>query len=495
MGTCKNRHALDGRDRAPESDAPALYVDLDGTLLRTDLLLESVLAVARNEPLKLLALPGWLLKGPAALKLLAHRNGPVSVATLPYNTALIDYLKQQKLSGRRIYLATAANERLAKRVAAHLGFFDGVIASDARANLKGSAKLNRIVSQQKGEPFAYAGDSDADRPIWAAAAQCVFVNAPQSAIDAATRGAKVEQTLRSDQRSLTAALKAMRPHQWAKNLLIFVPMITAHLYVSPAAILAAAIAFACFCLAASAIYLVNDLLDLQDDRVHPRKKNRPFAAGALSIQAGMLLAPALLALAATIAALGVSVAFTLTLVVYVATSLTYSLWLKRISTIDVFALAGLYTVRVIAGSVAIGVAPTFWLLAFSMFLFLSLAFVKRYVELAQQRDRGGDRLSGRGYSAVDLETTFTLGAVAGGLAVLVMALYINSPEVAVHYRTPEFLWVLCPAVLYWINRVWIGARRGKIHDDPVVFAIKDRVSLAVGLVCLACVAAGHYVAI
>lgn len=492
MGTHQTISAREERDGGCENDFPPLYADLDGTLLKSDLLVESLLAVARHNPARLLEVPLWLARGRAATKLLAHRHGPVRVDTLPYNEAMIGYLTQQKRAGRKLYLATAANKRLASRVAAHVGLFDGVIASGARGNLKGAAKLDKILSQQAGEPFAYAGNSAADRTIWKAAARCVFVNAPDAAVSDAERDGKVEHAIRSEGSALAALWKALRPHQWAKNLLIFVPLVTAHMYGSGTAVAAAALAFVTFCLGASAIYLINDLLDLQDDRLHPRKRNRPFASGALSPLVGIVLAPAMLASAFAIAWLAVGEPFVVTLAIYVVVSLLYAFWFKRVSTIDVFALAGLYTVRVIAGSAAIAAVPTFWLFAFSMFLFLSLAFVKRYIELAQQRERGGDRLSGRGYSAVDLEATFTLGAVSGGLAVLVMALYINSPEVTQHYETPQFLWGLCPAILYWINRIWIGARRGKVHDDPVVFAVRDRVSLATGVLCLALVAAARY---
>ncbi len=470
-----------------------LFVDLDGTLVRSNLLVESIVSIAKHDPLMLVLLPVRLLGGRAALKSFASRHGPVSVADLPYNEPLLEYLSEQKRAGRTLYLATAANRAIAERVAGHLGLFAQVIASEETINTKGSAKLSRILALQSGAPFAYAGDSAADRPLWDAASKCIFVDAPASDVASAKARGKVEKIFTSGGGTWRSAWKALRPHQWIKNALLFVPLLTAHLYTSAASVAAATLGFVIFSLCASAIYLINDMLDLQDDRTHPRKKSRPFASGALPITAGLALSPALLIAGFSLAWLYLPAAFTLTLAVYCSTSLLYSLWLKRVSTIDVFTLAGLYTIRVIAGSAAVSAPPTFWLLAFSMFLFLSLAFVKRYVELAQSLQRGLERLAGRGYAAVDLETTFTLGAVAGGLAVLVMALYLNSPEVRAQYPTPEFLWIMCPAILYWINRVWMGARRGKINEDPVLFAVKDRVSLATGAICLATIAAARLI--
>ena len=406
--------------RSENVTALPLFVDLDGTLVRSNLLAESIVSIAKNDPLKLLLLPARLMRGRAALKSFAGRYGPVSVADLPYNEPLLNYLSEQKRAGRRLYLATAANRAIADRVAGHLGLFERVIASEDTVNAKGSEKLARILALQSGAPFAYAGDSAADRPLWDAASRCIFVDAPASAVASAEALGKVEKIFNTGGSVWRSVWKALRPHQWAKNALLFVPLLTAHLYTSAASVAAATLGFVIFSLCASAIYLINDLLDLQDDRTHPRKKFRPFASGALPIAAGLALSPVLLVVGFSLAWLYLPAAFTVTLAVYCATSLLYSLWLKKMSTIDVFTLAGLYTIRVIAGSAAVAAPPTFWLLAFSMFLFLSLAFVKRYVELAQSLERGLERLAGRGYAAVDLETTFTLGAVAGGLAVLVV---------------------------------------------------------------------------
>lgn len=470
-----------------------IYADLDGTLIRSDLFIESMIASAKAAPLKAARVPLWLLRGIPAAKTLAARYGRVAVETLPYDQDVVDYLKEQRRLGRPVFLATACHRSLAQRVANHLGIFDGVIATSARENAKGSTKLKRIREAQANDSFVYAGDSHADRPIWDAAAAGIFVRAPRTAIDYATKAGKVERVFARTTSAAAAIWRALRPHQWAKNALLFVPLLTAHLYGDPSAIAAAFIAFVAFCLCASSAYLLNDLLDLEADRRHARKRHRPLASGALSLTTGMMLIPLLLAMAVGGSALLLPWPFVFVLLLYYATTCAYSWWLKRVSTIDVMTLAGLYTTRMLAGAAAIAVVPSFWLLALSMFLFLSLAYVKRYTELRVPTATPSERVSGRGYAADDAESMFILGAVSGVGAVLVMALYINSPEVALHYSAPQFLWSLCLVLLYWINRIWIGARRGKIHDDPVVFALTDRVSLALGAVCVAAVLAARFV--
>lgn len=469
-----------------------IYADLDGTLVRSDLFIESMIASAKADPLKAARVPMWLLRGIPAAKTLAARHGRIAVETLPYDRDVVDYLAEQRRLGRPVYLATACHRSLAQRVANHLGIFDGVIATSARENAKGIVKLQRIRDAQAGA-FVYAGDSNADRPLWDAAAAGIFVRAPQSAVNDATKSGKVERIFAQTTSSAAAVWRALRPHQWAKNALLFVPLLTAHLYADPAAVAAAFIAFVAFCLCASSAYLLNDLLDLEADRRHARKRNRPLASGALSLATGIMLIPLLLAIAVTASVILLPWPFLFVLLLYYATTCAYSWWLKRVSTIDVMTLAGLYTTRVLAGAAAIAVVPSFWLLALSMFLFLSLAYVKRYTELRIPTATPSERVSGRGYAADDAESMFILGAVSGVGAVLVMALYINSPEVALHYSAPQFLWSLCLVLLYWINRIWIGARRGKIHDDPVVFALTDRVSLALGAVCIVAVLAARFV--
>ncbi len=464
-----------------------IYVDLDGTITRTDLFVESLIACIRLSPLRLFLIPFWILRGLPVAKMLAARHGHINVETLPYDWELIAYLREQKKRGRRIYLATAAHRKLARRVARHLILFDGVLASDVRKNLKGAEKLKGITGNERGADFVYAGDSAADGPIWSAASAGIFVRAPARHIVRATASGKVERVFPRSERIAGSMLRSLRPHQWSKNGLLFLPLLAAHQYADPASLGAALLGFFAFSLCASSAYLLNDVMDLEADRQHFRKKSRPMASGALPVMYGAILSPLLLFIAFAASFAFLPMAFAAVLFAYYLTTCLYSFWLKRIAAVDVMTLAGLYTCRVIGGAAAISVAPTFWLLAFSMFLFLSLAYVKRYTELRLSSGASGQRIVGRGYALEDTESTYILGSVSGVAAVLVMALYVNSPEVRVHYAVPEFLWGLCVALLYWINRIWIGARRGKIHDDPVVFALTDRVSIAAGAFCLACI--------
>jgi 4-hydroxybenzoate polyprenyltransferase len=276
----------------------------------------------------------------------------------------------------------------------------------------------------------------------------------------------------------------LRPHQWAKNLLLLVPLLAAHRAADTAALRAALLGAVDFCLCASAMYVLNDLLDLEADREHPRKSLRPFASGELSVATGLALSAALLAAGVAIS-LTLPAKFQLALAAYCALALAYSFILKRLLLLDALALAGLYTLRIIAGGAATNVALSFWLLLFSVFLFLSLAFVKRYAELEDLRRRQRLQALGRGYHVEDLAVLWSFGTVSGYLSVLVLALYINSPEIQALYRHPKAVWMLCVLVLYWISRVWMTAHRGGMHDDPVLYALRDRVSL--GLAVLAAV--------
>ena len=465
------------------------YVDLDGTLLRTDLFHESVWRFIKRSPWKIFWLASiFILRGRAAAKTLLARKVSISPETLPYEKELIADLRRRKAAGQRLVLITAAHWRHARRVGRHLALFGATYGSSARENLKGKRKLARIRALCAGQPFGYAGDSASDRPIWRAAQQVILVNAPRRDVAEAKAAGRVQLVITSRPPAWRAVIREMRLHQWAKNALLFVPLLTSHTYgEGPRALLALA-AFLVFGLAASGHYFLNDLLDLDADRAHARKSNRPLASGNLSL--GMGLAGALVL---PLFAFALSVAilpwyFTATLGAYFILTNLYSFYLKRVSTADIVALAMLYTVRVVAGAIAISVVISSWLLAFSMFVFISLAYLKRYIELAARTEAG---IRGRGYSGTDAETMFSLGIANSTAAIVVLAFYISSAEVKILYNEPEILWGLCLLMLYWTNRIWIGARRGKIHDDPIVFAIRDRVSLAVGLLSLAVVLAAR----
>ena len=467
-------------ESVPGQSAPPLCVDLDGTLLRSDLLLESALALLAQRPWMLLAFPWWLLGGKAHLKRQIASRVSLDPASLPYDHRVLETLRSQP--GRHRVLCTASDERLVRPVAEHLGCFDEVIASDGQRNLSGSHKGRALVERFGERGFDYAGNGPVDLAVWAHARRALVVNAGTSLARAAARRCEVQVHWPAEGGGLRVWLRALRVHQWLKNLLVFVPLLASHRFLDPSALIASTSGFIAFGLCASGVYLLNDLLDLPSDREHPRKRLRPFAAGSLSLLHGALVAP-LLALAGLGLAWWAEPRFAAVLAAYYLLTLGYSLRLKRVVMLDVIILAALYTVRIIGGTVVIGAALSFWLLAFSMFIFLSLALLKRYTELAAMLAAGKSDAAGRGYTVDDLPLLQSLGASSGYLAVLVLALYINSPESIALYARPQVLWLLCPLMLYWVSRTWVVAHRGDMHDDPVVFAATDRASQVVGLLC------------
>ncbi len=460
--------------------ARALCVDLDGTLLNSDMLYESLLALLARNPLYLFLLPLWLLRGKAALKRELAKRVSLPAETLPYNAHVLELLR--KTPQRPRVLCTASDQLLVAPIAAHLGLFEEVIASDGQRNLSGRNKANVLVERFGAGNFDYAGNDRVDLHVWDKAGGAWVVNNGNGLRAAAAQRTTVYAHWPASPRA-RAWLKALRLHQWLKNLLVFVPLLTAHRFMEGESVLQSAIAMVAFGLCASGVYVLNDLLDLTPDRQHPRKRKRPFAAGRLPLLQGLFAAPAL-----TLAGLALSLVctpqFTLVLLAYYVMTLAYSLRLKRIVMIDVVLLAALYTVRIIGGAVAIDLELSFWLLAFSMFIFLSLALLKRYTELHAMLSSGKTKASGRAYSVEDLVLLQSMGAAAGYIAVLVMALYINSPESVHLYRNPKLLWLICPVLLYWVSRVWVVAHRGDMHDDPIVFAATDRVSQVVVALCV-----------
>lgn len=477
---------------------PALCVDLDGTLVKSDTLVDSTLALARYHPQLLLRIPGWLLEGKAALK--RHITSAVSldVAHLPYNRELLQFLEQQHSTGRPIYLTTAADSALAERVAAHLGLFDGVLASDGELNLAGHNKLAAF-RNAFGEDFCYIGNALADLPLLQNCKNPMVAN-PTAGLRAALNKAHIAPVRIFNERAspFKSWLKAIRIHQWAKNVLIFLPVLLAHA-LNLALLVASVLAFLSFGLCASATYIVNDLLDLEADRQHPRKRRRPFASGDLSAIAGVgviivfLLASVSIALALPQVlgrispehALARPYHFLTWLAIYAITTLAYSLRLKRAVLVDVIVLSGLYTIRILAGSAATGVEASAWLGSFSIFFFLSLAFVKRFAELENLRERGGAMAKGRGYHIADVEQLRSFGSASGYVSVAVLTLYISNLDAAHLYSHTKRLWLLIPVLLLWISRLWMQASRGELDEDPVVYAITDKRSLLLGVVVIA----------
>jgi 4-hydroxybenzoate polyprenyltransferase/phosphoserine phosphatase len=460
---------------AQRHDRCPLCVDLDGTLIRSDLLLEALFGLLGQSFLSAFNIPLWLLSGKARLKAEMAKRVDLDAATLPYNEPLLAWLRDQRAKGRRLVLATASPAKYARAVADHLGLFDEVVATEGTTNLAGPHKAEALAERFGEHGFDYVGNARPDLAVWKRARRAVLVN-PERGIEASSRQIiPVETVLDTGRPSLRDYLRTLRPHQWAKNLLVFLPMLAAHKLGDPALFIQAVVAFVAFCLCASSVYILNDLIDLPADRAHVHKRTRPFAAGLIPPAHGVMLFPALL-LAAFGLALLLPWMFVAILGLYYVSTLAYSVWLKRVVLVDVMLLASLYTLRVLAGAAAIEVVSSFWLLAFSIFLFLSLAFSKRHAELTGLLALGREKPLGRGYVASDIDALMSLGAASGYTAVLVLALYINSSDVRVLYRYPEAIWLLCPMLLYWINRVWLIAHRNNLQEDPVVFALHDRAS-------------------
>lgn len=459
-------------------DAAPLCVDLDGTLIRSDLMVEALICFLKENPLRIFAVLGWILRGPAHVKAELARQVQLDVASMPVDDEFISWLREQHGSGRRIVLCTAANERIANHVAAHFGLFDAVMASDGVTNLGGSVKAGRLVAEYGRGGFDYAANERKDLHVWRQARAAVIVAGKRLVAQLTPQLSSVERTFVVQTGTARDWIRALRLHQWAKNILLFVPLAAAHRISEPGTLTMVVLAFVLFGCCASGTYMINDMADLDSDRKHPHKRTRPLAAGHIPLIHGMAAAVALIGGSLLASALLMPPLFTLALLGYLGATLWYSLVLKRIAMVDVLSLAGLYTVRILAGGAAAAVVPSFWLLAFSMFLFLSLAAAKRYAELRLMLDAGLEVASGRGYSVSDLPLLHSYGIAAGYVCVLVLALYVNSGAAGMYSR-PQLMWMLCPLLLYWISRVWLKTFRGQMHDDPVIFALTDRPSWAV----------------
>jgi len=455
-------------------DVP-LCVDLDGTLIKTDILLESVLGLLKTKPSYILLIPFWLLKGKAFIKKAIADLIIVDVNSLPYYSRFLEFLYEEHRKGRKLVLVTATDIRIARQIASHLGIFSEVIGSNGETNLSGKEKVDVLDRRYGRQGYDYAADSYTDLKVWAHANRAILVNSCQHLNNSVRKIVSVSRVFNDRPKFLPTLFRAIRVHQWAKNALIFVPLIVSHNLTKPALVLNALLAFLAFSLSASSAYLLNDLIDLEADRHHPKKMHRPFASGDLSLKVGYVAIPCFF-VSSLVIGLRFSFSFFLLLLLYFILATAYSLYFKQFALVDVILLAGLYTLRIYAGGTAISVVPSEWLLAFSMFIFLSLALLKRFSELKLMIQTNKDSAEGRGYGTSDLGYVANVGLICGCMAVLVMALYISSKEVTVLYDRPDLLWLICPMMLYWITRAWLLANRGKIHEDPLLFALRDRTS-------------------
>ncbi len=465
----------------PNKSKEVVCIDLDGTLVRSDTFLESFAVLLREAPWTLIFLPFWLLGGRANLKSKIARRAKLNIALLPYNDEVLDYIKERKRRGAEVVLATAADQSIADAVAVHLGGFDQVLASDGGRNLKGRKKARLLIDRYGEGGFDYLGNSNSDLAVWEHSKGKVLVGSSRSCADRLRGNGLDFEWLDKGSSAFSTILlflRAIRVQQWVKNLLLFIPLLMAHQWLDPIKLKALLCAFVAFGCAASSVYLVNDLVDLENDRTHRYKRIRPFASGRLSLLVAIIGSPILLLLAVLLAAL-ISKLFLGTLVLYYLVCSLYSFWLKKLALLDIIVLAVLYTIRVLAGGYAADVEMSPWLLAFALFWFLSLACVKRFSELLAVVDGKQAEAKGRGYLARDLNSIGVFGIVAGYMSILVVALYLQSAEVLKLYERSMWLWLACPVLLYWISRVWLLAQRGEIREDPILFAITDRVSYIV----------------
>ncbi len=491
---------MDSEKEAPQGDAstndlklppapsiPPLCIDLDDTLIRTDLLVEQIIAYTRDHPAQTVRLLLWFRAGKAAGKTELARHSVPTVELLPYRASILDLIIQHRKSGTRIILATASPFAWAQQVADHLGLFDEVIATTEKINLKGAHKQTILVERFGVKGYDYVGDSAADLPVWESClAGYAIAGQPSLTSRLPSHVALVPNSDRSRASLIQRWLRALRVHQWSKNLLVLTPLIMAHRWSDITAVVQSIGAAVSFSLAASSVYIINDLFDLNSDRAHRSKCHRPFASGEIAIASG--LQAALLCLLGSLAIAPIALfTFFPILFLYLVTTTLYSVSLKRIPIVDIFTLASLYTLRIFAGAAATGISVSPWLLAFSLFFFLGLASVKRFVEFGftSVSSNSPSETSRRGYTPADASWIAQLGMGTGIVSVLVLALYIQAPDVTRLYRSPATLWFLTPLVLFWTVRVWFLAHRQQLHDDPVVFALRDCTSLFIGAIAAA----------
>lgn len=458
-----------------------LVVDLDGTLVRSDTLVETWLRAVRRQPWVVLLTPFWLARGRSYLKARLSDRAALSADALPYHDEFLAFLRTERERGRPLHLATAADRKIADAVAAHLGLFGRVFSSDGRTNLRSHRKAEALTRAFGEGRFAYAGNDRKDLPVWASAGAAVLVSTPRGY--ARRVGAPVEAEFPRSENRLVGLFRALRTYQWVKNLLVFLPLITANGLLRASSLWMALGTFAAFSCLASGVYVVNDLFDLDADRRHPRKKNRPFASGAVPLEWGVVLGPGLMAA-------GVAGGFALgfwvgvSLVAYATTTVAYSAYLKTQPLVDVFTLALLYTLRIVAGGAAVDELPSIWLLSFSSFFFLSLGFLKRHVEVSKLS--ADDGIHRRGYASGEDRPLLVMGIASSFAASIVLALYVETSLAEAIYRRPEAVWGFVPLSLFWQMRMWLAAERGFVHDDPITYAARDWVSLLVALAGGAC---------
>lgn len=468
---------------------PPLCVDLDGTLVKTDVFFESVLALLKRNPWAIVALLWWSLRGRSFLKRQVAAQVPLLVEMLPYRQEVLEFLRRERESGRKILLITAADQAVAEAVAAHLNQFDNVYASDGVMNLKGRAKAGFLAGKFGTNNFDYIGDSYADLPVWNVARLAYIVGSERLAKRVALK-TRVGRVFEVSRPSFSAWLRSIRLLHWTKNLLVLLPVLLAHTFAWPAW-RDSLIGFVLFGGCASGLYIFNDLLDLHSDRLHPAKSKRAFAAGEFPLWTGAVESASLVASSLIISFL-LNWVFATALLGYAVLTIAYSWKLKKIPLLDVFVLSSFYTVRIWSGGLISGTPVSDWLTTFSLFFFLSLAMAKRHSELHHASKLVEEGNSGRGYVVKDRDLLAMFGTASSFAAIVILCLYARSPEVnSLYGSSTELLW-LCPLVLYWLTRVWLLAGRGELDHDPVLFAVRDRTSWILAAIAVFVLAIGGF---
>lgn len=459
-----------------------LCLDLDGTLIATDSLAESLIVMIKTKPLYFFLLPLWILRGKYYFKSKIEQNSRLSPDKLPYIMQVLDFAKAEKAKGRMIVLATATMQGIADKIADYLGIFDLVIGSKDGINLRSTHKRDKLVELFGEKGFDYAGDSKADFKVWQSANKAIVVHPNNSVLNKAKSIGNVDKVFKEDFSVAKAYIKQIRVYQWIKNILLFLPFIMAHKLFDVNIIQNVLVGFFSFSFLASFVYVLNDLMDLEADRIHPRKKYRPLASGKITLFRAFALLPLLLISSFSLAIAFLPFSFTIIMLCYAFTNIVYSIYAKKVMILDIIILSSFYTLRIIAGAIAAGVVVSPWLIEFSIFFFFSLAAVKRFSELFNLKELNQTSAKRRGYLVTDLDLVRNFGVISGYISVLIIAFYVHSDAVVLLYKRPEILWAISPCLLYWISRIWLLAHRGLMNEDPIVFTGKDKVSYIVGIV-------------
>lgn len=458
-----------------------LCVDLDGTFLLTDSLLESILGAIKLKPIVLLLIPFWLLKGRANLKSQITKFFIPNVETLPINDEVLKFITEQKLKNRKIILTTATNIKVAENIVNNYAVFDEFFASSNENNLRASNKANFLIEKFGEKQFDYIGNSFDDLKVWQFSNNAILVNPSKNLVKKVQRINQNIVSISLNKTTFYDYIQQIRIHQWLKNILIFLPFLLAH-KINLQNLINSTLAFIAFSFIASFVYIINDLFDLESDRRHPTKKYRPLACGKISISKAFFISLILFIAGSVISIKFLNIYFISTLAIYLFITTIYTFYVKRIVILDIITLSLLYTIRLIAGGVSTYIEVSEWLLGFSLFFFLSLATMKRYTELLIINEQNKTKTSGRGYSIKDISLIRTIGLSTGYLSVLIFSLYLNSFKVISLYKNPKILWLITLSLLYWISRLWLISHRGEMNDDPIIFIAKDKISYFIGII-------------